>query len=51
LDASSGMIYIITTSQDANATEGIGLYGLIIGLTIAIGIAVIPEIRRRFLIG
>ncbi|MFW9847775.1 MAG: hypothetical protein ACFFF4_01460 [Candidatus Thorarchaeota archaeon] len=51
LDASSGMIYIITTSQDANATEGIGLYGLIIGLTISIGIAIIPEFRRRFLVG
>jgi hypothetical protein len=51
LQASSGIIYIITTSEDANASQGVGLYGLIIGFISSLGISLIPIVRRRLLVG
>ncbi len=51
LQACSGMIYIITTSEDANASQGVGLYGLVLGFTCSLGLSVIPIARRRSLIG
>jgi hypothetical protein len=51
LQACSGVIYIITTSEDANASEGVGLYGLILGFTSSIGLSMVTAVRRRLIIG
>jgi hypothetical protein len=51
LQACSGIIYIITTSEDANASQGIGLYGLFLGFASSLGLTMIPVARRRLLIG
>jgi hypothetical protein len=51
IQACSGIIYIITTSEDANASEGVGLYGLILGFTSSIGLSMAAVIRRRLIIG
>jgi len=46
----SGIIYIIITSTDANASEGIGLFGIIIGFAISVGIFVIPLVKRQLIV-
>ncbi|MDF1537365.1 MAG: hypothetical protein P1Q69_00455 [Candidatus Thorarchaeota archaeon] len=46
----SGIIYIIITSTDANASEGIGLYGIIIGFVGSVCIFSIPLVRRRLIV-
>ncbi|MCK5238046.1 MAG: carboxypeptidase regulatory-like domain-containing protein, partial [Candidatus Thorarchaeota archaeon] len=51
LQATSGIIYIITTSTDANSSQGVGFYGLFIGFVSSLGISLIPVFRRRLLVG
>jgi hypothetical protein len=51
LQATSGVIYIVITSEDANASQGVGLYGLFIGFVSSLGISVIPIARRRLILG
>lgn len=46
----TGVIYIIITSTDANASEGIGFYGILIGFTGSMCIFTLPFVRRRLLI-
>lgn len=45
---SLGVVHIIITLDEANSTEGIGIYGLIAGFSGSIGVAAIPLVRRRF---
>ncbi len=46
----SGVIYIIITSTDANASEGIGLYGITLGFVGSVSIFSIPFVRRRLIV-
>jgi hypothetical protein len=51
VQATSGSFLIVISSSDIMLLEGVGISGLVVVLTISVGLSIVPFLRRKYLVG
>jgi hypothetical protein len=51
VQATSGSFLIEISSSDIMSLEGVGITGLVVVLTISVGLSIVPFLRRKYLVG